>query len=1075
MNLMENKYIDVILKIIARKAKEYSMNNSLSPRYFMDLLPEIKESITVVIKLYGYPEIDDITLKTYYETAKNQYLSVNPIDIDPSNSLTKNEFRTWLTEERREQMKNSWHYSNRYFSLLEKIGRSEKVIEETRKTSLEILEKMGDPKSKEAFYVKGLVVGSVQAGKTQNFNAVINRAIDAGYRLIIVLAGLMEDLRNQTQLRIENDVIGEGLDIDTDRLVNKGVGKIHRFGKTDDTADNWVEQAIGITSAKSDFKKSLLDADFSLNHLNILVCKNNVSVLRNLIVWLHDYLEENKDQHNIPLLILDDEADNASLNNEGKKGREYASKTNGHIRALLALFKRKTYIGYTATPFANILADRNDAPENNWVVKYKVKGQAEEKALQRVDNLFPDDFIVLLNPPTNYVGAKQIFETIKPIENNAQLKIPLVEIVYDSIEYFPDRLYINENVELTGVQSIRSQYDWNEKIGEFNSYLGFSSYSEYRKNTRTSKPHDDFPKSLPDSIKDSILCFVLSIAIRESRKPAMVNSALFNPHNSMLIHISRYTLWQNRLKELVDTYLRDLQSSLQLDDPSNSNSIFGTFERIWFKYFSKIIDHVSDYLPKGYDDEFLKPISFETIKNKYLTEAIKGIEVKAVNSSTGDKLFYPKNTPKKYIAIGGNRLSRGFTLEGLSINYFIRSTDYSDALLQMGRWFGYRPGYLDCCKLFITHDSMGKYDLVTRTIEELEIEFKKMEEKYRTPANFILRVKKHPGTLKITRPAILRDTVEVNWSYQDSLEQTTNFIISKNKIESVWAQFRKNIAGKYNFVTKMTDDGKDDGFIITQTDISGIIDLLKQDNNFTTDTCDSIIKFLERCRSVNKLSNWTIAIKTTGRAKENEGKGILKKEESGLDVDILMTVRRGPENSEGVRYFRDRFINNKMFGASGKSANLISAGLDFAVLLSETQIKSAEKEFVDNKKKYFRNKYPDSTLEQINKKAEAVNIPERVYREKMSDQEGLLVIYVLDSYYVFLQENGKEKDSDMKTFVENEGIDLNIPLIGYAIGFPPIEPDPGGFYVHGNYGFDNDEDFEFSEMDSALPDDANEI
>ena len=127
---------------------------------------------------------------------------------------------------------------------------------------------MGDPKSREEFYVKGLVVGSVQAGKTQNFNAVINRAIDSGYGLIIVLAGLMEDLRNQTQLRIENDVIGEGLDIDTDNLVKKGVGAIRRFGNMGDSS---VTQVISITSAKSDFNKSLLDADFSLNHTNILV------------------------------------------------------------------------------------------------------------------------------------------------------------------------------------------------------------------------------------------------------------------------------------------------------------------------------------------------------------------------------------------------------------------------------------------------------------------------------------------------------------------------------------------------------------------------------------------------------------------------------------------------------------------------------------------------------------------------------------------------------------------------------------------------------------------------------------
>ena len=1068
---MENKYIDVIIKIIASNSKEYSQNNSLSPTYFLNLLPNIKDSIIAVIKAYGYPEIDDVTLKNYFETAKNQYLSVNPIDIDPSNSLTKKGFRTWLTTERKVELKNSWNYSERYFTLLEKSGRPEKVIEETKKTSLEILEKMGDPKSREEFYVKGLVVGSVQAGKTQNFNAVINRAIDSGYGLIIVLAGLMEDLRNQTQLRIENDVIGEGLDIDTDTLVKKGVGAIRRFGNM---GDSIINQVISITSAKSDFKKSLLDADFSLNHTNILVCKNNVSVLRNLIVWLHDYLEENKDQHDIPLLILDDEADNASLNNEGKKGREYASKTNGHIRALLALFKRKTYLGYTATPFANILADRNDAPENNWIVKYKVRGQAEEKVLQRVDNLFPDDFIVLLNPPTNYVGAKQLFETIKPIDNNAELKIPLVELVDDNIEHFPDKVYLPNYGELVGVQKIKNQNDWDEKIGEFNSYLDFDNYKDYRRLTRSSRAGDGFPRKLSDSLKESILCFILSMAIRESRKPAMVNSTMFNPHNSMLIHISRYTLWQNNLKELIDVYIRDLQSSLQLDDPSNANSIFSTFERIWFKYYSTIIEHVSDYLPKGYDDEFLKPISFETIKNNFLTDAIKGIEVKAVNSATGDKLVYPKNTPKKYIAIGGNRLSRGFTLEGLSINYFIRSTDYSDALLQMGRWFGYRPGYLDCCKLFITNDSLEKYDLVTRTIEELEVEFKKMEEKDRTPRNFILRVKKHPGALKITRPSILRDTLEVNWSYQDTLEQSTKFEITKKKIDAVWEQFKNGISSKYNFENKVKENGINLGFLTAETDVAGILEILKNENNFGYETCDSIIKFIERCREVNKLTKWTIAIKTTGRAKENEGKGELKSLESGLPIDIRMTVRRGPSTNDGVKYFREKFIRGKEFGASGKSANLISAGLDMSILLTEIQIKTAEKEFIDNRKLYYKGKYPLWTENQVNKKAEDVNIPERVYREKMSDQEGLLVIYILDSYYVFLQENGNE-DSEMKNMLDNDGIDLNIPLIGYAIAFPPIEPDPGGIYVHGNYGFEEDEEFDFNEVDSELPDDANDI
>ena len=89
-----------------------------------------------------------------------------------------------------------------------------------------------------------------------------------------------------------------------------------------------------------------------------------------------------------------------------------ATKTNGHIRAILALFNRKTYLGYTATPFANVLQDRNEVPEEKWVIEYKRSGKTENKEFSQVDNLFPDDFIVLLNPPTNYVGAKAIFETV---------------------------------------------------------------------------------------------------------------------------------------------------------------------------------------------------------------------------------------------------------------------------------------------------------------------------------------------------------------------------------------------------------------------------------------------------------------------------------------------------------------------------------------------------------------------------------------------------------------------------------------------------------------------------------------
>lgn len=293
----------------------------------------IKNDITTAGNLIGLPLVDEITLETYFEIAKKEYLSVNPIDPGISHALTKKGFKTWLTDEREKDIK--WDYSERYFKYLLKTGRSQKVVDETRRSSLSIIKKIADPKSNNSIYVKGLVVGAVQSGKTGNFNAVINRAIDSGYVLVIVLSGIMEDLRSQTQKRIESDVIGEGADDSTQNTGKKGVGEIRRFGQLGDSS---VIQVKSITSEQKDFGKTTKELDFTLNDKYVLVCKKNVSVLRNLIVWLHDSLEKNKEKHNIPLLILDDEADNASLNNLGAKGREYASKTNAQIRALLALY-----------------------------------------------------------------------------------------------------------------------------------------------------------------------------------------------------------------------------------------------------------------------------------------------------------------------------------------------------------------------------------------------------------------------------------------------------------------------------------------------------------------------------------------------------------------------------------------------------------------------------------------------------------------------------------------------------------------------------------------------------------------
>jgi len=1039
---MSKKYIDNIKDLIKQETDQHARQNKVTREFVDDAFILIKPKIRVLETLvWVSPAVDDETLRAFFETAKKEYLSIHPIKIDPSSSLTKEGFETWLTEERDTLI--TWNYLDRYLHHLNSEGRSETVILETERSSRDIVGKLGDPESNTSFFVKGLVVGEVQSGKTANFNAVINRAIDAGYQLIIVLSGIMEDLRIQTQDRVEGEVVGWGSLPDSAQNGRKGVGLRRHFGMTGDDSVTLIES---ITSCSTDFSGALLKGSAALNSPKILVCKKNVSILRNIINWLFDLLQDEDKYHSIPFLILDDEADNASLNNEGAKGREYASKINGHIRAILAMFQKKSYLGYTATPFANVLQDHNDPAEIRWPVK-SVNG---ERTFEQVENLFPDDFIVLLESPSNYIGAKQIFETIAEIP-----KLPVVTAVDDFVSEFPTRL-----LRLDGkpVKDFPTKVEWDNTIGEFGSYYNFTSHSEYRRGTRASKPDDEFPASLPRSLKDAVLCFILSVAVRESRKAGQTGSSLYEPHNSMLVHISRFTTWQNRTTELIKEHVEYIVSRIENDKPEEMGSVYNDLENLWNIHFADIIANVREYLPEGYEDSFMAPVTFGVVK-RFIPTAADGIAVVAINSTTDHKLEYSHNRPRKIIAIGGNRLSRGFTIRGLTINYFIRATNYSDTLLQMGRWFGYRPGYIDCCRLFTTTDSIEKFNSTTRCVEELEIVFKKMHDEGKSPNNFLIRVRKDPGVLQITRPSILENTTTVKWSFQDQLEMTTKFDVSKEKIERVWQSFRDNTAPLFQ-----GHQEEDDLFFRTELKGESIIEFLRKPNNFDSKMLEAMIKFIELCQQERKLTNWTIALKRKGQSKRP-----LEVVDSNLPFATQMVIRNGPSIEARNSHNRHLFLTQKIFRASGQSANIVSSPLDLAVTLKPLEIAEAEKEFKEQKLKKML--LGGMTREEAELNLRKKTIPERVYRERLPETDGLLIIYLFDSYHSFNQSDAK--DNEFAEFVRKGNYDLDIPLVGYAIGFPPITNDPGGIYVHGDYDPAIDEE-DVDADDLSVPNDGME-
>jgi hypothetical protein len=976
--------IEEILSSINKFSKKFkTKNNGVFNLVFYNNLN--KEEIKIDTKgICGIldKEFSDELFNKFFDIAINQHKATNPVTMEESSVLKVNENK-WLTGDRQNEI--GWNeddiatYRERYFAYLKKIGRSESIVNETRRSTLNIIESLGDPKSNQGFYKKGMVVGSVQSGKTANFNGVINTAIDSGYKMIIVLSGIMEDLRVQTQIRIEKEVIGP-LGAGN---IGVGVGKEYPF------RDNIVSS---VTSQNSDFSRGLLNADFNIHNKNILVVKKNVHILKNILLWLNESVSDEYPKITIPLLIIDDECDNASLNNIGHKGDEYASKTNAEIRAILALFSKKSYLGYTATPFANVFQDRNESPTSG----FKLTDRETEYNFNLVDNLFPDHFIEMLQPPSNYVGIKHFFDT-KSDEINKIESLIARPIDFDDPEYY---------------KSIPPRFlkDSDPIYPEARNVPG----------TRAAKKDDIYPNKengIPKSLEEAILCFILSIAIRDSRKDILINSPFYQRHHTMLVHISLFGLWQNRLKDLSERYVKKLTNNLNHD--SLDSEVFKEFERIWIKHFEYIVNNIKHELPNNYVDDYLVPKDYNKDIKPLLIKAIENIEVVAINSYTNTDLNY-KNEDKKYIAIGGNRLSRGFTLEGLTINYFLRKANTADTLMQMGRWFGYRIGYLDCCKLFTTSENIEKFNEASKIIEDLEDKFKYLSKlPGRTPSDFTLWVKNNPDVIKLTRGNFLKNLSSKNLSFEDTVQQSTQFLIDKEKIKTAFDSFKL----KFSQI-KWKQHDSHSNYIIYDTDQKGLLDFVKLPNVMLNFNVLGLKEYLDICSKSNKLKNWRVAINIS---KGNTGESIsLKDKEKSYTFNKV--TRSGPSigDSSKPSLSYNSLINKDIFKA--RSSTIISPD-DFSLCLTvEERVKI---------KKNYRDKNDGKT------------VPDREYRSHMDASQGLLVIYLMDLNKVFDVKSNIYNDNNLslKDYAIQKGLDKSIPLIGYALGFPTNVGVNGADYV----------------------------
>lgn len=583
------------------------------------------------------------------------------------------DFKPWLKENSGSIDFYYWNRLKRFY--LEGGSLAAPVVATLDNVTDEILDFSGNPALPGIGARRGMVMGHVQSGKTTNYSALICKAADAGYRTIILLAGITNTLRAQTQERLDETFIGK-----------KSI--FHALAAEPLPIQTYAIQkrfpAYG-TSRDKDFTRDPgAGVVFSLaahNEPIIFVCKKNKAPLTKLRDWLIE--QAHGGTITSPLLLIDDEADNASINTS--KDPKATTAINTVIREILALFERRSYIGYTATPFANIFID----PDSN------------DEMLK--DDLFPHHFIKALDPPNTYVGAARVFA------DGGDLREQMVRLVKDHVGHLP----LNH------------------------------------------KP--DHPVSLPLSLLTAIRVFVLTRAIRILRGQG-------RQHSSMMINVSRFNAIQEKVHGEVYLYLQTLQNSaaLALDSEALSDPVINEFKEDFDREF-------------GAGEE-----TFDAVRT-VLAEATR-VQPLTVNMK-GGTLDYRAHREHglHVIAIGGLALSRGLTLEGLTVSYILRNTAASDTLMQMARWFGYRPGYEDVCRVYLPKLALDHYREINGAIEELRSEVRRMHDLEMTPEHFGLKVRESPTAIRITAANKMRTATQMRIAQDYSERHLEGYILANNQ------------------------------------------------------------------------------------------------------------------------------------------------------------------------------------------------------------------------------------------------------------------------------------------------------
>lgn len=746
----------------------------------------------------------------------------------------------WYLGERRKP----GDFMQKYLQKLAEDDWPRASLEELQDSTARVLDVLDDPQREGPWDWRGLVVGDVQSGKTAHYAGVINRAADAGYRVIVVLAGMHDVLRLQTQKRLDQDFLGH----DTDPRKRKGgsggrtpigVGLIPPRKHVD---------SVTTAQPKGDFNQVLADGvNFALSaHPFLFVVKKNHAILKNLNRWIKRLPDESRQ---VPLLVIDDEADQASVDTgdqpqlpDGSFDPDYDPKrVNGEIRKLLASFDRAAYVGYTATPFANILI------------------HDERGADGYGPDLFPSTFIVSLTPPDDYFGPVAVFGT----NDGESPGLPLIRYVEQTDEgWIPDR------------------------------------------HDKTLRPRWQGRDEIPPSLERAIDAFLLSCAARAARGQVAV-------HNSMLVHVSRFVDVHAAVHAQVDHYLHTTTAMISGGDMQTLSRL----QAMWEDDF----EPTTASMRSTVFDRQLAPVTWEQVRAQLADSADK-IEVLIANGSRKSDIDYDsyKDTGRSLIAIGGDKLSRGLTLEGLSVSYFLRLSRQYDSLLQMGRWFGYRRRFADLCRLYTTSDMEDWFTHVATATRDLRAQFAHMQLMGdATPKDYGLRVEAH-SVMNVTASNKQRHGTERASSYAGEGKIQTVFFRNPDLIAS-------NVEAVDAFLAELDEGtdgparprgGKAGGMLwkdVAGASVASLLSRLHFPSENTEIEGGALSEFIRnQIADHNELTGWTVFVPsgdgspvTLGGRTFGSVKRVQRKERQTLTRYIVRTIL-SPED-EAIDLTKDQY------------------------------------------------------------------------------------------------------------------------------------------------------------------------